>query len=216
MLPDLNNLCNSDIHLVYVGDHRCDFLLRLLLLTLLLLLFLFRLLLLILLGLLLLGVRLLRFFIRRLIATSSLLSFTVGDLLCLGQLFKLRFGWTFRVFIREVAEDLLGSDLVEHAWKVLDMVDPSEGVWELQLLEILETRKVFCHVREHYDVGSSDGSSNQEHPRCHVIVYKIDQLLGGESIDHLDKLANHHPLCGAFTCKEDVLEVAGFRDLHHD
>ena len=93
------------------------------------------------------------------------------------------------------------------------MVDPSERMRKLQLLKILETSKVFCHMGEDCDVGSSDVSSNQEHPGGHVIVYKIDKLLGRESGDHLDKLADHHPFGGVFSGKEYVFKVASSRDF---
>ena len=113
MLPDLNNLSYSDIHLINVGYHRCDFLLWLLLLTLLLLLFLLRLLLLILLGLLLLWMRLLGLLFIGF--ASGLLSFTVGDLLQLRHLLKLSFRWALCMLIWEGAEDLLGLNLLKHA-----------------------------------------------------------------------------------------------------
>ena len=208
VVPNLNNAANTNIELGNIRDicrGSATFGLGWLLLLFLLLL------LLLLLG---LGLTLLLLFFARsgrlgslrlllLTALSGLIT-AFGSLLAtwgtalflllgFGHLLKLalRRPGALSVKVWECGEKTLALHLLEQAWQVLNVVNPSEGVRKGKLLESLQlTAEERSQGRENDQVGCSDALTDQEHANFHVLVDLLSKLASSEPADSLDVLAN--------------------------
>lgn len=200
MLPDLDDLADADVHLRDVRDDRRGWRLGLLLLLLLLFLFL---------GLLLAfglfsrgagGSRLLRLLLLLLLvilllAAWLLLSTSLSSFggLSLREFLHLRLGHAgaVRGDVWETGEQALAVDLVEHAWQVLDVVNPAEGVRQSKLLMWLKlSAKKWRQRGKHHNVSSCDVLANEEHALGHVRVDAFSEVCRGNTTNALDVLTD--------------------------
>ena len=100
---------------------------------------------------------------------------------------------------------------------MLDVVDPSKGIWEGELLIALQlTAEKRRQSGKHRHIGRRDILSNEEHSRGHVSIDMVSELSCTQSLDHLDELADliarHRVTLG----EEHVFKVALLGNLKHD
>lgn len=85
----------------------------------------------------------------------------ITALLC--ELLQLTLGWCLCIFIGEGHKESTSLHLLKKARKMLYMVKPSEGMRELQLLEVSQAEEIFSQMCMGKDVCCGDRMSNEEH-----------------------------------------------------
>jgi len=180
MLPRLNDLADSNIHLTNV--RHCVGLLGFLLvfgLLLLLGLVLFGLILFGLLGFLRLLLRFLLLLLLLLFWFSWFLAFFLCFFFFFGcrdfsHFFELSFGWPLSEFIWESNEQVTLSDQRLHTRQVLQVVEPSESMRQLKLLMVGKLGEMCGHMRKHDDISGSDRHATKEHSGlANVLVHVL-------------------------------------------
>jgi hypothetical protein len=149
-------------------------------------------------------------------STSCLLGFLVLGFLDLGKLFELGFGWLSRIHVWERYEETQALNLLSHAWEVLDVIQPSEAVGELDLLEVHQLSEMLSDVQLYDDISCGDALANQKHLHGEVLVNMGDKVVNLCPLGQLDEAENLQTILAVLFAEEDLLKVSGSGQLHHD
>ena len=85
----------------------------------------------------------------------------ITALLC--ELLKFTLGWCLCIFIGEGHKETAGLHLLKKTREMLHVIDPSEGMRKLQLLEVSQANEILSQMCMSKDVCCGDGMSNEEH-----------------------------------------------------
>lgn len=61
-------------------------------------------------------------------------------------------------------------DLLEHAWQMLDVINPSEGVRTVHFLHVQHFFEVFRKIQVHYNVSRCYVLTHQKHSHCQMLI----------------------------------------------
>ena len=101
---------------------------------------------------------------------------------------------------------------------MLDVINPSEGVWQSQLFLRTEslTAEIRRQSRKNRDIRSGDVLADEEHSLGHVLIDPFCHLLGLDASNTFHKLSDFIACDGVSLAEKHVFEVACARNLKHD
>lgn len=118
---------------------------------------------------------------------ALLLGFLLGlNLLQLFKFFELGFGWLSIIVVGETDEKTELLNLFVQAWKVLDMVNPSENIGLFKLLEIHQVPEIRSNLEEDHNISDGNVLSNNEHSHGQMFLQVFYQSFSLHSLGQFD------------------------------
>ena len=118
--------------------------------------------------------------------------------------------------VREADEKVERFDLLGKTWKVLYVINPSEAVGLLDLLEVFKLFEVRSDLKQNSDIGNRDILSDKEHSHLKMFVQVIDELFCLHSLSLFDEALDFESFFRVWLSEKDFIEVSALGNFHHN
>ena len=118
--------------------------------------------------------------------------------------------------IREAHEKVERFNLLSKTWKVLYVINPSETVGLLDLLEMFELLEERGDLKQNDNIGYRDILSDKEHSHLKMLIQVIDKLFCLHSLSLFDEALDFESFFRVWLSKKDFIKVSALGDFHHD
>ena len=118
--------------------------------------------------------------------------------------------------IREADEEVEGFNLFSETWEVLYVINPSETVGLLNLLEVFELLEIWGDLKQNNNIGNRDILSDKEHSHLKVLVQVIDKLFCPHSLSLFDEALDLESFFRVWLSEKDFIEVSALGNFHHN